>query len=358
MKKEQIENISSLIQDNVYNFSIDYLEVYGEFDRVRDIAIGLNSENSDYKHYEWFDVYYESQIKNYEYKLTFSKDGVNCFWVYRWVRINDYVETKDYICVYWNAFLVLGKDFILKFIEEKVKIQKIKRFDLCIDISLPIEGILSQFKKIKQTWSKFFWSGWKIETVYIWQKKRKNKQSIIRIYNKIADIYVKWKQKFLSDYLLKEHMTRIEIEFREEISCNVPFEDLYNEKFLIDTFYSYIQKHTIMFQNMDYERVVLKRFKKNSDGLPDPESVWAIHLVPPRHRRTFMWYAKSILKMWACPVDILLRNDLVSDTTLRDITLCVKDNTLDLEYYRIWGTLRNAKQVFGSDDPRDDDTPF
>jgi len=331
MENEKNIDSSNAINSHIYNFDIDGLEVYGEFTNVRNIAIALCSEEPNSDKYEWFDVFYDETIKNYEYKLTFSKDWVTCFWVYRWYRINDYVETKDYIVFYWSAFLILWKEFIFKFIKEKVRIGKIKRFDLAMD---------------------------KIETVYIGQKKKSNKQNIIRVYNKIADIYVKKKQRLMSEYLLEEYMTRIEIECREEISCNIKFDKLYDKEYLLNIFYSYTKKHTDIFKDIDYKRVVLKRLDKSFD----PENVSTSRLVPKRHRKTFMWYARWILKMASCPVDILIRNSLISETTLIDIWGAIKDWKLDIESYKFWWTLRNAKQIFwgNSGEEVDDwvDIPF
>lgn len=346
----------SEIRENIFNFSIDYLEVYGEFNSVRDIAQWLDSDNSNYRNFEWFEVTLDDNIRNYEYKLTFFKKGVPCFGVYRWIKINEYIETKDYVCFYWSAFSVLWDKYILEFIRNYIAFERIKRFDLCMDITIPITEVLENFKDIKQIGSKFLWAWGQVETVYIGQKKRTNKQTLIRIYNKIADIYAKWKQNLMAEYLLREHITRIEIEFREEISCNIPFESLYDKSYLIDIFYSYIEKHTTLFKGIPYEKIYLKRLKKDFD----PESVETTRLVPWRHRKLFMWYAKRILGMVSCPVDILLRNDIVSETTLKDIATSVRGDELDLEFYRLWATIRNAKHVFGDWDDIDleDGIPF
>lgn len=329
------------IRNNIFNFWIDYLEVYWELNWIRELATGLDSDNSNFSHFEDFTVTYDDNIRNYEYKLTFFKDNVPCFWVYRGVMINDFVETKDYVCFYGSAFRVLWEQYILDFIRDNLAYEKVKRFDLCLDVTLPIISILSEFKDIKQTGSKFFWAWGNIETVYIGQKKRTNKQTLIRIYNKIADIYAKEKQTLLAEYLQHEHVTRIEIEFREEISCNIDILGFYDRKYLLDVFYSYISKHTQIFSNIEYERIYLKRLKKDFD----PESVSSSRLIWDRYRKMFKSYATKILK-YSCPVDILLRNDLISETTLWDIVLSVQNWKLDLEFYRLGATVRNTKQVF------------
>lgn len=329
------------IKESIFNFWIDYLEVYWEFNWVRELAKGLDADNSNFSHFEDFTVTFDNNIRNYEYKLTFFKENVPCFWVYRWVKINEFVETKDYICFYWSAFRVLWEKYILDFIRDNIAFEKAKRFDLCLDLTLPIKDILTEFKDIKQTWSKFFWAGGNIETVYIGQKKRTNKQTLIRIYNKIADIYAKEKQRLLAEYLQHEHVTRIEIEFREEISCNIDFESFYDREYLLHTFYSYIAKHTSIFNDMEYERVILKRLQKSFD----PEWVKTSRMIWDKYRKMFKSYATKILRN-SCPVDILLRNDLISETTLWDIVLSIQDWKLDLEFYRLWATVRNAKQVF------------
>lgn len=329
------------IRNNIFNFWIDYLEVYWELNCIRELVKGLDADNSNFSHFEDFTVTFDDNIRNYEYKLTFFKNNVPCFWYYRWVMINDFVETKDYICFYGSAFRVLGEKYILGFIRDNIAYEKVKRFDLALDITLPIQNILNEFKDIKQTGSKFFWAGGAIETVYIGQKKRTNKQTLIRIYNKIADIYAKEKQNLLAEYLNHEYVTRIEIEFREEISCNIDILQFYERKYLLDVFYSYISKHTDIFKNIEYERIYLKRLKKDFD----PESVDSARMIGDKYRKMFMSYARKILK-YSCPVDILLRNDLVSSTTQKDIVLSIQNWKLDLEFYRLWATIRNSKQIF------------
>ena len=342
------------IEQDIFNFAIDYLEVYWELSWVRDIALWLDADNSNYKNYDGFEITLDNNIRNYEYKLTFFKKGVPCFWVYRGVMINEFIETKDYVCFYGSAFSVLWESYILEFIRDHIAFEKIKRFDLCLDITQPIDEVLRTFKDINQIGSKFYWVGGQIETVYIGQKKRKNKQSLIRIYNKIADIYAKGKQKLMAEYLNHESMTRIEIEFREEISCHIPFEMLSDKKYLIDTFYSYIEKHTPMFKDIGHEKIILRRLQKKFDH----ESVESSRLVPGKYRKLFMGYWKRVLSMGSCPVDILLRNDIISDTTLKDIwTSCYKWE-FDSEYYRLWATIRNWKQVFAEEWNREDDLPF
>lgn len=344
------------IRNNIFNFCIDYLEVYWELNWIRELATGLDSDNSNFSHFEDFTVTYDDNIRNYEYKLTFFKDNVPCFWVYRGLMINNFVETKDYVCFYGSAFRVLWEQYILDFIRDNIAYEKVKRFDLALDITLPIKDILSEFKDIRQTWSKFFWAGGTIETVYIGQKKRTNKQTLIRIYNKIADIYAKEKQRLLAEYLNHEHVTRIEIEFREEISCNIDILKFYDRKYLLDVFYSYISKHTDIFKDIEYERIYLKRLKKDFD----PESVDSSRMIGDKYRKMFKSYATKILK-YSCPVDILLRHDLISDTTQRDIVLSIQNWELDLEFYRLWATIRNTKHVFSDSWNRQDeeeDFPF
>ena len=331
----------SELRENILNFSIDYLEVYWVFNGIGELVKGLDSDNSNLSHFKEFGVMFDDNIKNYEYKLTFFKDNVPCFWVYRWKMINEHIETKDYICMYWSAFRILWEKYILDFIDENLKIERVKRFDLCLDLTLPITEILSHFKEIKQTWSKFYGVWWNIETVYIWQKKRKNKQSIIRIYNKIADIYAKEKQNLMAEYLRYNDVTRIEIEFREEISCNLPFKVLYDRKYLIDIFYSYIEKHTSIFKEIEYDKIILKRLQKNFD----PESVSSSRMIKNKYAKMFVSYWRKIL-LSSCPVDMLLRHDLISDTTLKDIVISTKNWKLDLDFYRLWATIRNWKMVF------------
>ena len=65
------------------------------------------------------------------------------------------------------------------------------------------------------------------------KKNSKNRRSIIRIYNKKADIIAKGKNKLYQDYLLEENVTRVELEIRRELAKNYTIEELFVDDNLI-----------------------------------------------------------------------------------------------------------------------------
>jgi len=116
----------------------------------------------------------------------------------------------------------------------------------------------------------------------------------------------------------------------------------------------YLKKHTAIFESIKTNEVEkLKRLNKTITI----EELKYDQVVRQRYISTFMGYAKKILHIWACPVDILFRNLLISDLTKEDIPYCivkpkewdkVEDYPpcpirwyFDLHTYSEWQTKRN-----------------
>jgi hypothetical protein len=59
----------------------------------------------------------------------------------------------------------------------------------------------------------------------------KNKALLIRIYDKIADIYQKEKQAYYPDYLTEDYVTRVELEFRSELLKQVKLSQFLDRSF-------------------------------------------------------------------------------------------------------------------------------
>ena len=70
----------------------------------------------------------------------------------------------------------------------------------------------------------------------------------------------------------------------------------------------------------------------------------------------YLWYAKTILEIWACPTDILLRKNLVSDDTKKDIWLSIKNWAFRQDMYEFWLNERYVKNLFDIGDEDDDVT--
>lgn len=76
------------IKNNIFNFSIDYLEVYWEFNSIRDIAQWLDSDNSNYRNFEWFEITLDDNIRNYEYNSV-RGDELDLEYYRLWVTIRN-----------------------------------------------------------------------------------------------------------------------------------------------------------------------------------------------------------------------------------------------------------------------------
>lgn len=308
-----------------------------EFDctseKMVELAIWMNDTNTNFRTFEWFDMHYHWDITNYRYKLIFSIDWVQSMAFYKWGVQMWAVTTKDYIVIYPPMITYTWRDYIKDFLKKYFVIEKPKRFDIALDVLIPIDDIVNDFKYKKVTGSEFRGAGWELETLYIWQKKKTNKMSLIRIYDKKKDIIVKNKQKIQADYLLEDSVTRIEIEFRAEMLRYENWENLFDEQFMRSLFFTHIRKNTTVFNSIVFSDIFLKRNR----WVLDPECLPSTTLIKERTQKMLAWYAKSFLSAWSCPVDYLMRVWLMQETTIDDLIM---------KWYTQEATIRNVKQIF------------
>jgi len=335
-----------IIEKDIIKFSVDYIEVYWAFKNVKALIKGLDTDNSNMAVFNEFTVMYD-EVKNYSYKLTFILNDIPCFAYYEWNMINEYIETKDYFVVYGKAFQIFSLAEIIDFINENLFINKVRRFDLALDVNKSIQEIFTDFRILKQKGSMFFDEKWGIQTYYIWEKKnRLNKSLLIRIYDKIADIKQKELQSLYSDYLLYDNVTRLELEFRSELSCNLVLNGLLDRSYIFWLFLAYISKHTEIFSEFD-NTTVAKLIRPKKDV--DVSRLSYDKVLKQRYLNTFLWYARKIMQHWSCPVDILLRLWIYSNDTIRDIFLSVENGKFNIEKYKHWLNIRNTKEIFNWD---------
>lgn len=315
----------------ILSFHIDYLEIYGTFRSIKSIQNWLDFDNSNISSFGDFICMY-SDAQNYKSKVTFIKDNVPCFAYYEWVQVSELITTKNYFVVYWKAFRVFSIEEILAFIEEHLDIGSLKRFDLALDASEDIEYVLHEFNELSQKWARIYWEWGKIQTYYIWEKQNRfNRSLLIRIYDKIADIHAKWLQRLYPEYLNEEGVTRMELEFRAELCKNLAFENLKDKDYLFRLFVTYIEKHTTIFKWLKTQKVdKLIRPKKKLNL----EKKSYLSTVPKRYNSAFMGYARNIMKLWCCPVDILLRNDIVRLSTIHNLDKTTKKWKLSVLSYK------------------------
>lgn len=365
-------DIMKLNKKNIINFEVDYIELFWTLKNYKEIEKGLDSDNSNFRVFKWYTLEKSDNIQNYQYKITFWKKEVPVFAWYLWDQLNLYIETKDYFCVYGSAFTLMNLNEIIDFINENLfidfwsqnyikEINKkmnekreekfiLKRVDLAIDIIKPIDKVVKNFRKLQSKWSKFFDENWNIQTYYIWEKKNTlNKNLLIRIYDKIADIKQKEKQFLHPHYLKEKYVTRIELEFRSELVKFLYLEKLLDRNYIFSLFTSYIQKHTCIFENIKWKDIRLKKLIKSITV----QDLHSRQLAKQRYLNTFLWYSRKFLELWTCPVHILIKEWIIADFTKRDIWLSIVDWILDMKKYREWLTTKNIKYLFTNNQEND-----
>ena len=303
---QTIENI----EEHIFHFGLDELEVYGTFKDESFIA------SNEVKIINWFYIR-RHHVEKYMYKLVFFQDEHDfkanknaLFAYYKWIEAQA-IPTLDYVVVYWTGFRLLSEDRILFFLDQFYLI-KTKRFDIAIDLDIKISSVLDEFETLKQRWATFNGQWWEIETRYIWEKqKTKNKRQLIRVYNKIADITSRKKNEIYADYLLNNDITRIELEVRSELAKNMNYVDLFNTTILLWIFKNYLHKHTSLFHELPWNNTTLyvKKYEKI-----DPELYQSTYYRDKR-RKIFLWHAKLIFNLWYCPIRVLIAEWLIKEST-------------------------------------------
>jgi len=342
-----------LKQSDIIYFNVDEIEIYGTFANYDKLMVWLDDDNSNIMFFEEFTLQKLEGIKDYEYKINFIYNSIPCFAFYVGTKVNEYITTRNYFKVHWSAFQIFELETIIDFIntyllldmvdkKKNKKAHTMKRFDLAVDVLFPVDFIVNKnFKKLNQKGTRYMGTKWELETYYIWAYKvRDNKNFLIRVYDKIKDIKLKRKQRLYPWYLEKDNITRIEIEFRSQVVSFLDFEDLLDTEKMFNLFIMYIKKHTKIFKNLKTQDVdKLKRINK----YVDIEQLKYDRILRERYFNTYCGYSKNILEMWACPVDILIRNDFISDLTRRDIAKCIVWEELSVKEYSEGNTERNQK---------------
>lgn len=315
----------------ILSFHIDYLEIYGAFRNIKSIQKWLDFDNSNISTFGNFVCIY-SDAQNYKSKVTFIKDNVPCFAYYEWVQVSELITTKNYFIVYGKAFRVFPIEEILAFIDENIDIGALKRVDLALDVSEDIEYVLNEFSDLSQKWARIYGEWGKIQTYYIWEKQNRfNRSLLIRIYDKIADIHVKWLQRLYPEYLNEEWVTRMELEFRADLCKNLEFEKLKDRDYLFCLFVTYIEKHTTIFKWLKTQKVdKLIRPKKKLDL----QKKSYLNTISKRYLSAFLGYARNIIKQWCCPIDILLRYEIVKLSTIQNINKTMKNWKVSILAYK------------------------
>ncbi len=301
------------IKEHCLHFGLDYLVLYWTF-KSEGIFNSLNTTNSHY--WELWDLIYNKRQAGhqYQYCIDFNYQGYNIF-SYVKGRKNISIPTNDAVTFYWAAFRLLEIEEIDYFIQSYFDVERMKRFDICMDIEDPIEKVWKKFRKPKQRWKIHLSKKWELEWRWIGEyNTSKNRRLFIRLYNKIQDIKESRKSKLYWDYLQKKYVTRVEIEFRRELARNIDYRELYNIETLKSLFKNYLRKHTDIFKSLSKDKITLYRKPK---GLSDDE-VQSIY-YRQMFKSSFLGYARRILQIWWCPIRVLIWEWIFLDSTKEKI---------------------------------------
>lgn len=340
--------VMKISQKDIYYFWVDYIEVVWTLKKLNDINFWIAFSDWNRKTiFPWFEVRRENKVTNYEYKIVFNYKWTDCYAYHIWQE-NWAVTTYDYLAVYGIAFVIFPElSEIIEFITAELEVMWLRRFDLALDVLSNIKEVHKNFKKLKQKWSIFFDDEWEVQTFYIWEKKKKNNRyKLLRVYNKKDDILIKHRQKFYPDYLTKENVTRIEIEIRSELAKNCSLDSLLDRSYIFDMYLTYMDKYTDIFKWFKYTETRLNQINKKVSI----ENLKSDQYLKSRYVNIFRWYAKTILEIWGCPVDLLLRDNLLSEDTKKDIALSIKNWIFRQDMYEFWLNVRYSKSLFADNE--------
>jgi len=337
-------------QKDIYYFWVDYIEVVWTLKRLEEINFWIWFDDWNRKTiFPWFEVRRDNKVTNYEYKIVFNYKWTDCYAYHVWQE-NGAITTYDYLAVYWIAFVIFPElSEIIEFVNAELEVSWLRRFDLALDVLINIKEVHKNFNKLKQKGSIFFDDEWKVQTFYSWEKKKKNNRyKLLRVYNKKDDIILKKRQRFYPDYLTRPNVTRIEIEIRSELAKNCTLESLLDRSYIFDMYLTYMDKYTDIFKWFKYKITRLNQInKKVSIDLLRTDQ-----LLKSRYLGIFRWYANTIKELGWCPVDYLIKENLISEWTKMDIVNSIKNWVFRQDMYEFWLNMRYAKNVF-SDNQED-----
>lgn len=302
---------------NTLYFGLDHLEMYWTF-YDETCFDGIDFDNSNYGTHGLF-TFTKHEVPRYAYKMSFSQNDHPMFAFYKW-KTTGSVTTKDYFCFYSTLFRTHTMEEITELLyayfrfwtdtsRKKAK-SPLRRFDICLDLLIPIDSLLRFFTSSSQKWATFRGQWGETETLYIWDKKKtQNKRQLIRIYDKKKDIMAKRKDALYQDYLIESHVTRIELEVRRELTRNYTYEELLLPENLFGLLKNYLEKHTSIFDKLNIEGVSLYRPREVNFNMIQANAEWR------KIVSTYIGWSRNMLKRWICPTYILLRKNIMHRDT-------------------------------------------
>lgn len=305
-------SVQEIWYKDIYHLGLDELEIYATF-LLPEVFEWVDFDNSNYIEFDWY-IVTKHEVPKYKEKYTFAKDGIPMFAYYIWKEKSEkvWVATKDYFCAYGSSFRHLWKlwvfDFFYKYFSQENE-TPIKRADICIDLLIDINSIISRLDPDIQT-ENIFKKKWKLETFYIWEKQKTNKRYLIRIYDKIRDIKKKKKYTLYSEYLSNKDVTRVELEIRRELTRQATLVDFYNEEIFMRIFKNYLRLHTNVFEFLEWDVKNLTKKREKIDF-----TLIQSQAYQEQRAKLLIAYAKGLYSFGMCPVEILLQEELIQEPT-------------------------------------------
>lgn len=337
---------------DIIRFWLDEIEIYWSW---RDVSFfqGMDLDNSVSRGF-WYWGFIFTCIKteawsHYLTKYLFLYDNKPVFAYYIWKTV--WVQTtRDKLLIYWSIFYFNDKNkntlfdyiFIKKLVEDCINIECLRRFDICCDIP---KGFNWFFKRQTQFKLNKFWvpyNSWKAWSMFFHKttgelnwlyfhnvKDSENKSLLLRVYNKKTDIKDNNKISQLPEYLLLDDVLRIELEIRPELAKNTSWDDLFNEDYMTQIFYSYTSQSTKIFDNLDLTKIKLwSHYKKiNTSDLPLKE------ILTDRSISMFYTLARKMSSFWHDPIDYLIKSWVYTDHTIEKIIWSCNQKKLDIFDY-------------------------
>ena len=299
------------IEESIHHFGLDHLEVFWTF-KDETLFDKLDFDNSNYSELDEYKIT-KNEVPKYKYKIIFTKGEYSLFAYYKWCPKSEKqpVWTRDYITIYSTAFKLLEYEEILWFLEWYLDLRHCRRFDICIDLKIEIDELLSNFFVSYKT-GRDYRKSWKTETRYYWEMMNsKNKRQLIRVYNKITDILVKKKIALYQDYLVENNITRIELEVRPELAKVINYKEVFDNSILMRIFKNYLRKYSKIFDELDWKKISLFEAKKTKLHPEDYQSLY----YRTQKKAMFVAYARTAYNLWFCPVRVLIAEWYIQDKT-------------------------------------------
>jgi len=204
---------------------IDYLRVNfnnsfsdTDFDPFPLMFSGLSENSNEKNSYSFlgfdFDLFYLG-FGNKKI-LLFKKDGLTVCEL-KWHLESNFKTNVIYSFTFYSTFFYvpLLSDFLLSFLVQYSKFLSVSRLDYCIDVDVPVIDVfrssVTAFKN-KDFFGDPFGDGAELQTFY-YGSFRNNSRHFVRVYNKKLDTKKKEKYHIFPEYLLHDHVTRIEVQF-------------------------------------------------------------------------------------------------------------------------------------------------